>query len=107
MESGNSSKILYIFCNHIRGMANGSNPNQWAPEMLAREFRRFFNLPSPIPLLPLRQICTAVGISDLKATSLPDKMRACHVEYDGRLEILHTDGDWSGGVAFSVFHELR
>ncbi len=108
MESESSgSKLLHLFCQRISSIADGSNPNQWPPEQLAREFRRFFHLPSPIPDPSGERICGALGISSLQGIPMPENMRACHMAVNGRLEIYHTEGDWAGGIAFSVLHELR
>ena len=107
MPQTENKTSLQEFCNYM--MEKYIHPNKMHSEIIAGEFRKYFNLPKFIILEDLLKLSIVLGIKDVFEITFPNrKLRGFHHKYDCKeYELYYRKGDWEGSKEHTFLHEVR
>ena len=78
------------------------------PEVLAGEFRKFFEIRGILRLQQLRELCqNTLGLARLTPYSPPGQERGTFVKLERLIQLFYKADDWEGSQEFTIVHELR
>jgi len=99
------SKDLHGFCSYM--VHKYGSPGTLTEEQKADEFRKMYEMESPVNLRDIRAVALGCKINVDTLDSMPSNLRGFHEVYGKNRTIYYKQGDAVSGVENTILHEIR